>query len=84
MELKYIMTSQDEFVIFSPTFVHRDIAHGLNDKIVSAGNITIQQEGNSRTRVNAHCYGHSHTLNLVSRPEEDSEIINHRLNYRGY
>ena len=79
MELKYIVTSHNDFAIFSPSINHNDMARVLNGKPVGAGSCNIRQQADSN-RVNVHCYGQSLSLHIGSR-EEDEEIINKNINH---
>lgn len=65
--MKYILTNNNCFAIFSETATHIDMAMGMWGKPISAGFCRRHANG-------IYCYGESISLNLKSRPE-DSEII---------
>lgn len=74
--LKYIIVDDglnEKPIIFSNLDQHNDIAYRLSWKPVSAGFVTM-------VNGQAECYGESISLNIKSRPEEDSKIINRFLN----
>jgi len=78
--LKYIMTKDNEPILFPPTINHSDMARYIRGKIVSAGFVSFRaiDDGDSLNSVEAHAHGYSLTLNMESR-KEDSEIINRFL-----
>lgn len=69
---KYIITSENEIIIFSPSISHVAFKH-MNP--ISAGFIYFGKD-NTRTdgKIFCSCYGESETLNLKSREEEDENI----------
>lgn len=77
MRLKYIVTDENAFAIFSETQTHSDMARGMWGKPVGAGFCNIAREADSEY-ANVHCWGESTTLGIKSRPE-DEEIINRKL-----
>ena len=59
----------DKFVIFDKITNHSDMAKGLTaEEILGAGFVGFGDDG-------ARCYGESVTLNMKSRGEKDSKII---------
>ena len=85
MKLKYIVTKNNNFAIFSETSNHNDIARGLDGIPAGAGFCTIGIDtpylnalrGNNS--ISIHCYGQSISLKIKSRPE-DEEIISNKIN----
>lgn len=87
MRLKYIVTENGSFALFTETATHSDIARGMYGKPAGAGfaNIAVGYSEKphhdldiERRTVNVHCYGESVSLGLSSR-EEDERIINNAL-----
>ena len=78
MELKYIVTDDDEFCIFSTSQCHAVVAQALRGKPVGAGTCIIAPEANS-PRASVRCYGRSDALDVSSR-EADGQIINRQIN----
>ncbi len=78
MELKYVLTDQNDFAIFSELTSHKDIAGRLYGKAIGAGFCTVSPAW-GRRRSAVRCYGSSDSLNLESRPE-DEQIITDLLN----
>jgi hypothetical protein len=76
-KLKYIVTDNNSFAIFSVAQSHSDIARGMWGKPVGAGVCSIARKADSE-HANVHCWGESVSLKLKSR-EEDEEIINRYL-----
>lgn len=76
--MKYIVTENNDFAIFTKLSNHNDVARDLYGKPVGAGFCNIRQEADSE-RVNVHCYGRSVSLGIESR-EEDEKIINSKIN----
>jgi len=83
-ELKYVVTENGDFAIFSKLTNHCDV-HGLYGKVVGAGFCTIAvgykpkwELGEEERIVNVHCYGRSVSLGIESR-KEDEEIINSKI-----
>lgn len=77
MELKYIVTDQNAFAIFSTTQSHSDMVRGMWGIPVGAGYCNIARQADSEY-ANVHCYGESVSLGLKSR-EEDEGIINRKI-----
>jgi len=67
--LKYVVTDENDFAIFTTLTEHRKIGDSLFGKPVGAGFVTRDEQGNFK------CYGESISLNLKSR-KEDEVIIN--------
>lgn len=65
--------SQEVPVVFPKQFVHADIAAAMNS-VPGLENATVVSAG--ECRVNARCSGHSSTLNVSSRGDTDSTLIN--------
>lgn len=57
-------------VVFSDLATHRDIANGVGSNVIGAGFCYINDEGKYV------CYGESVSLNVKSRGDEDSKILN--------
>lgn len=77
MNTKYVVIEHpsigETMYIFPEYIVHREAARNntmMGDKIIAAGFIAVEQEGLLM------CYGRSESLNINSRPEEDSVLIN--------
>lgn len=85
MKLKYILTKNNSFAIFSETATHSDVARGLDGIPVGAGFCTIGIDTpylnalRGNTSINIHCYGKSISLKIESRPE-DEKIISNKIN----
>lgn len=80
-ELKYLVSSEHEFVIFNPLITHRDVAKGLEGKIIGAGFCVIEaNQGHDGLCTDIRCYGESTSLGIKSRPEDET-FINSQLNY---
>ena len=80
-KVKYIVFNDDrleDIVIFSELQTHSEIAHGLPGEVVSAGFIRIFSDGEIDVRVE--CYGESISLEVESRPEQDTKIARRALN----
>ena len=81
-ELKYIIieiknkSTEPKAIIFNGEIVHSLVLNPIMKEkynIISAGYCTIELNGNIIS------YGYSASLNLKSRPEEDSKIIYNTL-----
>lgn len=72
--IKYVRTENDEIIVFSELLNHSDFKK-FNP--ISAGFISIgvNKEGNP----SCNCYGSSYTLNMESKPEEDTELAKRQL-----
>ena len=72
--VKYIRTIDDEIIIFGEIMQHSDFS---NFNPVSAGFISfgINKEGHPTCS----CYGHSVSLNLDSKKEEDTQLAKLQL-----
>lgn len=79
MELKYVVTDEDAFAIFSAVQSHREMARAMWGKPVGAGFCTVTSAADSE-HAHVHCYGDSLTLNLTARIE-DENIINTALRF---
>lgn len=85
--LKYIIDSDKDFVIFSPTINHSDMVMGFGygSKAISAGfcqlitEEVINRNGMREEEIRVKCFGESISLGIKSR-DEDSEIITKRIN----
>jgi hypothetical protein len=73
-KVKYIRTKDDEIIIFGQIMQHSDFR---NFNPVSAGFISfgLNKEGNPTCS----CYGHSVSLNLDSKEEEDTLLAKRQL-----
>ena len=74
MPLKYVITENKEFVIFSETLQHKDIARAMQGTPISAGFVMRESNGTFT------CSDESMTLDLQSRGKLDEDIINEALN----
>lgn len=82
MRFKYILDAYGNFAIFSESDVHRDMARGMHNTIVSAGFCRIEVgagKPHGYEEVEVICFGESVSLGLKSRPE-DGEIITKKIN----
>lgn len=80
MELKYIITDNNSFAIFSPGSEHFAVAKGLWGKPTSAGFCTINsKESDGNNAVEVTCYGKSISLDLQSKVD-DSKFLTFCLN----
>ena len=72
LTLKYVIDSNNDFILFNrhSSTNHSDVKPLFDGKVVSAGFCLIKLNGEIV------CSGRSETLNLSSRPELDSEILN--------
>lgn len=89
MELKYVITDNGSFALFTDTTEHFGIARALWGTPVGAGFARLdikvstpeeKEEFDTDTIVRVQCYGSSHTADLKSRGEEDSKIITKKIN----
>lgn len=87
--LKYIVTDDGSFSIFSASQTHRDVAKGMTGTPVGAGFIVIEigwsvrANGNvdtDETKLDVHCLGESISLGVPSRFSVDDMIINRQIN----
>lgn len=77
MKSKYIVLEQDSLelpFIFSELSTHADVARALRGKVLGAGFCVIQNDRYV-------CYGESISLEIESRGEVDSKILNSTLIY---
>ena len=77
MKMKYVIYENDgakHYVVFDFSVDHSEMARrmGIGAKILSAGFVSFNDEG-------ACCYGESVSLNMKSRGDIDSKIINGRM-----
>lgn len=87
MELKYLIDKYGNFVIFTHSSRHTDMAKSMYSEPIAGGFCNIKVgytedetvPNHERVCVNFHCYGESITTGLKSR-EEDEQIINKKLN----
>ena len=75
--MKYIayenLDGNERFVIFDEITTHSDMAKYIRKKyVIGAGFVGFGEDG-------AHCYGESISMNIKSRGEKDSQLIQ-RLN----
>jgi hypothetical protein len=75
LKQKYIITNNNEIIVFSELLQHSAFAK-FNP--VSAGFISfgVNKEGNP----SCSCYGESISLGLKSNPEEDTKLAKRQLN----
>ena len=78
MKLKYVVTNQGDFAIFTALTNHNDIGFKLHGMPVGAGFCNLEQDVDSGA-VDVHCWGESISMDLKSRPEDEG-IINRRIN----
>ena len=73
---KYILTSTNEYAIFSPTTEHSKIAKMLKGKVIGAGFCSVMSEydelGNDITLVE--CWGESISLDIISNEDDGIKI----------
>ena len=76
---KYII-ADGSAIIFSAAIQHKDMARGMG-RIDGAGFVDFHTEVDSwgETIIKAVAYGESISLNIKSRPEEDSAIITRQI-----
>jgi len=79
MKAKYIRTKDDEIIVFGEIMQHSDfkILNPVSAGFVSFG---INEQGNPTCS----CYGHSISLNLSSKEEEDTRLAQFQLGFRYY
>ena len=82
MKLKYVLTRNNDFAIFSSLSNHIDISKQLFGTPISAGFCKLLPNTKNNT-ININCYGKSISLNLQSRII-DSQIINDLINNPNY
>lgn len=75
MRVKYVITKDNEIIVFSELFNHSDFRHfnPIRAGFISFG---VNKEGNP----SCSCYGESFSLNLKSDPIEDTKIAKRQLN----
>ena len=76
--MKYIVYEDKKFdveamIIFPPFVEHKTMADKLGHEVLSAG--FIGKDGD----VDYRCYGHSTSLDIYSRGQEDTRILNRQL-----
>lgn len=71
---KYVITKESRIIVFFPGIEHRKFS---NYEPVSAGFIVFKATDDGEVR--AHCFGRSDSLDISSRPDEDSAIANRQL-----
>lgn len=72
-KLKYIVTENGDFAIFTELSSHNEVARGLYGKPVGAGFAYIV---NNKVT----CFGRSVSLKIESRNDKDAEIIEQYIN----
>lgn len=72
---KYIISESGLPVVFSELQTHADVAYALfgGAKIIGAGFVHVSSNGEYS------CYGESVSLNVKSRGDEDSKLLNKML-----
>ena len=77
---KYIISETGRPLVFSQLHAHVDVAHAMfgGAKIIGAGFVQVNREGEYV------CYGESVSLNVKSRGDEDSKILNKMLGGKQY
>jgi len=77
---KYILTDEDDYVVFTPMIDHSQMATSLRGNVVGAGfcyiSSTTDEDGNLCPDVK--CYGESISLNVKSR-NHDGAIISKEM-----
>ncbi|RLF04181.1 MAG: hypothetical protein DRJ64_07320 [Thermoprotei archaeon] len=77
---KYILTDENDYVVFTPMIEHSKMARVLRGNVVGAGfchiSSTTDEDGNLCPDVK--CYGLSVSLNVESR-EQDGSIISREM-----
>lgn len=72
-EMKYIIIDFMDIptpVLFSNLITHKHIAKCINVEVISAGFCKVESHNGE-----VQCWGKSISLNIISHPEEDAEII---------
>jgi hypothetical protein len=82
MKIKYIIVNAgfgtEAPILFSELLKHNEVAG--NRQVISAGFVQIHAEEKDGEQVFvATCYGESTSLDIQSRPEEDSKIVTSQL-----
>lgn len=72
-EMKYIKTEDHGMVIFENSIQHRYMARWLGSKVISAGFVSKDQNGELC------CYGKSTSLGIDSDPETDTKRLSRLL-----
>lgn len=73
--MKYIITEKGPFV-FSSNILHAEAA--TKEKVIAAGFVAIKEDEVGKKAI---CYGESCSLNIKSRLNVDSLIINKHLGF---
>lgn len=78
--MKYIITKDNEVIIFSNSLTHIQVQQQLSyvicKEMKGAGFVTVHDSGE------VNCYGESVSLKIKSRGDEDAEIVGRQI--RGY
>jgi hypothetical protein len=71
---KYVITEHGEIIVFPELIQHSTFRYfnPISTGFISFG---LNEEGNPTCS----CYGESHSLNLVSKPEDDTKIAIRQL-----
>lgn len=84
-ELKYVVTAEGDFAIFTKLTSHSDVARCLYGKPIGAGfcniavGFSLDDNKVEKPIVNVHCYGESTSLGLKSNLK-DEDVINTKIN----
>ena len=78
-EVKYVIVGGSA-IVFSAAIQHKDMV-GYNQKCEGAGFVRfrVSKDSYGEDVITAHCYGKSISLDIKSRPEEDSRIITSQI-----
>jgi hypothetical protein len=76
---KYVIV-EGSAIVFSAAIQHKAMV-GYNKKCDGAGFVTfkISKDSYGDDVITAHCYGKSISLDIESRPEQDSEIVTRQI-----
>lgn len=91
MKFKYVVVltelGNEAPIMFPETLSHTDVCFKNGDKwqfefrdVVSAGFVSLYTANDDNDSIMASCSGRSITLNLDSRPVQDSKLFNYFLN----
>jgi hypothetical protein len=80
-KLKYINFENLGIIIFEEHVEHAILASKMGDKPISAGFVSLPDKDECGNK--ASCYGESVSLNIKSRPLEDTNLLQRRLNPYG-
>jgi hypothetical protein len=73
--IKYIMQDGDTPILFPEWLTHSDVARSLGRDVISAGFCNVGGRDDYGNPL-FHCYGKSVSMQLKSRGQQDSDILN--------